>query len=65
MAEHRPGPFISAGRIAWQNADAIVRINLLWFALSVPIVTAPPALAGLYSYVHKLAREEGFPSRDD
>lgn len=65
MAEHRPGPFISAGRIAWQNADAIVRINLLWFALSVPIVTAPPALAGLYSYVHKLAREEDFPTRDD
>lgn len=65
MAEHRPGPFISAGQIAWQNADKIVRINLLWFALSVPIVTAPPALAGLYSYVHKLAREEGFPSRDD
>lgn len=65
MAENRPGPFITAGRLAWQNADAIVRINLLWLVLSVPIVTAPLALAGLYCYVHKLAREEAFPTRDD
>lgn len=64
MTERKPGPFITAGRIAWQNADAIVRINLLWFALSIPVVTAPPALAGLYSYVHQLARDEDFPSRD-
>lgn len=65
VAKNKPGPFMTAGRLAWQNADAIVRINLLWLALSVPIVTAPPALAGLYSYVHKLAREEAFPACGD
>lgn len=65
MSDKQPGPMITAGRLAWQNADAIVRINVLWFALTVPLITAPQALAGLYAYTHKLAREQGFPTTDD
>lgn len=65
MTEHRPGPFITAGRLLWQNADALIRVNALWFALTVPIIAAPQALAGLYVYAHKLAQEEAFPTLDD
>lgn len=65
MSDNRAGPFITAGRLLWQNADAVVRINALWFALTVIIVSAPQALAGLYAYAHKLAREEEFPTLDD
>ena len=43
MSENRPGPFITAGRLLWQSADAVVRINMLWFALTVIVVTAPGA----------------------
>ena len=65
MSENRPGPFITAGRLLWQNADAVVRINMLWFALTVIVVTAPQALAGLYTYLYKVAQEEDFPTIDD
>lgn len=65
MNERRPGPFITAGRLLWQNADAVIRVNALWFALTVSIVAAPQALAGLYTYTHKLAQEEAFPTLDD
>ena len=65
MSENRPGPFITAGRLLWQSADAVVRINMLWFALTVIVVTAPQAPAGLYTYLHKLAQEEDFPTFDD
>ena len=65
MSERRPGPFITAGRLLWQNADALIRVNALWFALTVSIIGAPQALAGLYAYTHKLAQEEAFPTLDD
>ena len=65
MSERRLGPFITAGRMLWQNADAVVRVNVLWFALTVIVVTAPQALAGLYTYLHKIAQEEAFPTLDD
>ncbi len=65
MRESRQGPFVTAGRLLWQNADAVVRVNALWFALSVIVVTAPQALAGLYTYLHKLAQEGAFPTFDD
>lgn len=65
MSERRLGPFITAGRLLWQNADAVVRVNVLWFALTVIVVTAPQALAGLYTYLHKIAQEEAFPTLDD
>lgn len=65
MLDKRSDPFINAGRLLWQNADAVVRLNALWFALTIIVVTAPQALAGLYSTMHKLAREEDFPTLDD
>lgn len=66
MSERPPGPILTAGRLLWQNADAVVPINVLWVALTALIVTAPPALAGLYTYMHRLSfSDDAFPTRDD
>ncbi len=41
---------------AFDASGQVVTSNLLWFALTLPLVTAPLALAGLYYCAYKLAR---------
>ncbi len=51
-----------AGRFLWEclldaydSFSQLMVVNLLWFFLTLPVVTAPPAAAGLYYYTHELA----------
>jgi uncharacterized membrane protein YesL len=51
-----------AGRFLWEclldaydSFSQLMVANLLWFSLTLPILTAPPAAAGLYYYTHELA----------
>jgi hypothetical protein len=41
---------------AYYDAIPLVTTNLLWFALTLPLITAPPAAAGLYYVTNRLAR---------
>jgi hypothetical protein len=40
---------------AYYDAIPLVTTNLLWFALTLPLITAPPAAAGLYYATNRLA----------
>jgi uncharacterized membrane protein YesL len=40
---------------AYYDAIPLITTNLLWFALTLPLITAPPATAGLYYATHRLA----------
>ena len=58
-------------RIMWKalvNAyDAgwdLVVVNLLWFVLSIPIITLPATMAGMAYYAHELAHNESVTWRD-
>jgi hypothetical protein len=42
-------------RAAYDSASEIIISNILWFLLSIPIVTAPAAAAGAYSNAYRLA----------
>ncbi|MGH2617185.1 MAG: DUF624 domain-containing protein [Thermomicrobiales bacterium] len=48
----------TAARIFWRRVGVLVLGNLLWLALSLPIVTWPSATAGLYSLVRRVVAEE-------
>jgi hypothetical protein len=37
---------------------ALIKINILWFLLTLPILTAPGAMAGLFYAINKLAKNE-------
>ncbi len=52
----------SSGRIirdalleAYDSFSQLAIANILWFILTIPLVTAPPAAAGLFFYTHELA----------
>jgi hypothetical protein len=40
---------------AYYDAIPLITTNLLWFALTLPLITAPPAAAGLYYVTNRLA----------
>jgi hypothetical protein len=40
---------------AYYDAVPLVTTNVLWFVLTLPLVTAPPAAAGLYYVTNRLA----------
>lgn len=40
---------------AYYDSISLIAINLLWFLLTLPLVTAPPAAAGLYYATNRLA----------
>ncbi len=42
----------------------LVLINLLWFVLSLPIITLPATMAGLVYYTHELAHGESMSWKD-
>lgn len=42
---------------AYYDALPLVSVNLLWFMLTLPLVTAPPAAAGLYHTTNRLAHQ--------
>ncbi|MBN1147768.1 MAG: DUF624 domain-containing protein [Anaerolineales bacterium] len=43
---------------AWRALWELLVFNLLWLALTLPLVTAPPAIAGLYYATNQLAHEK-------
>jgi uncharacterized membrane protein YesL len=43
---------------AWHALWELLVFNLLWLALTLPLVTAPPAAAGLYYATNQLAHEK-------
>ena len=43
---------------AYHNMAELVIVNLLWFLLTIPVVTAPPAAAGLYYATNQVAYEK-------
>jgi uncharacterized membrane protein YesL len=43
---------------AYFDFGKLLVYNLLWFALTLPLVTAPPAAAGLYFAVRQLANQQ-------
>lgn len=43
---------------AYYDFLPLVTTNLLWFVLTLPLVTAPPATAGLYHVTNRLAHHE-------
>jgi uncharacterized membrane protein YesL len=45
----------------FQAIGPLIVANLLWLALTLPLVTAPPALAGLYCFVDLVVRGEDPP----
>jgi len=40
---------------AWHNLWELLVFNLLWLVLCIPLITAPPAFAGLYYATNRLA----------
>jgi uncharacterized membrane protein YesL len=74
----RTGPRATSGRAAdvlrpafkrflWNSYDHIgllVLANLLWFALLIPVVTAPAATAGLFQIARKISDHEPAAIRD-
>lgn len=51
-----PGQILwEALRLAYDSASEIIISNILWFLLSIPVVTAPAAAAGAYSNAYRLA----------
>jgi len=49
---------------AYDAGWELVQINLLWFVLSIPIITLPFTMAGLAYYMHELAHGESMTWRD-
>jgi uncharacterized membrane protein YesL len=49
---------------AYDAGWELVQINLLWFVLSIPIITLPFTMAGLAYYMHELAHGESMSWRD-
>jgi len=43
----------------WDEMYLLVVVNVLWVALSVLLVTGPPATAGLFVLTHRLALRRG------
>jgi len=48
----------------WDEMYLLVVVNVLWVALSVLLVTGPPATAGLFVLTHRLACGEAASLRD-
>jgi hypothetical protein len=49
---------------AYDAGWELVQINLLWFFLSIPLVTLPFTMAGLAYYMHELAHGESVGWKD-
>lgn len=43
---------------AYYESVPLIIINLLWFLLTLPLITAPPAVAGLYYATNRLAHRQ-------
>jgi uncharacterized membrane protein YesL len=48
----------TAARLFWRRIGLLVLANLLWLALSLPIITWPAATAGLFTLVRRVVAEE-------
>lgn len=48
----------TAARLFWRRLGMLVLANVLWVALSLPVVTWPAATAGLFTLVRRLVAEE-------
>jgi hypothetical protein len=49
---------IHALRLWWRDWMGMVFLNILWFALQIPIVTGPPATAVLYTIAQRTYKDE-------
>ena len=49
---------------AYDTGWELVLINLMWFVLSVPIITLPATMAGLAYYMHELSHGESVSWKD-
>lgn len=48
---------------AYHNMAELVIVNILWFLLTLLVVTAPPAVAGLYYATNQIAYEKAISWR--
>ena len=46
------------GRLLWRRLGLLVLANILWLALTLPIVTWPAATGGLFTLVRRVVAEE-------
>src|SRR5262245_32220072 len=44
--------------LVWRRLGLLLGANVLWIALSLPIVTGPAATAGLFYLVNRIVKEE-------
>jgi uncharacterized membrane protein YesL len=49
---------------AYDAGWELLQINLLWFVLSIPIITLPATMAGLAYYMHEIAHNESVSWKD-
>jgi uncharacterized membrane protein YesL len=49
---------------AYDAGWELVQINLLWFVLSLPIITLPATMAGMAYYMHEVAHNESVSWKD-
>ncbi len=49
---------IHALRLWWRDWMGMMLLNILWFALQIPIVTGPPATAVLYTIAQRTHKDE-------
>ncbi len=53
-----------AGKLWWQHWIGILVLNVLWFLLLLPIVTAPPATAAFFAIGKCILDDEVWDARD-
>ncbi|MCK4488747.1 MAG: hypothetical protein KAU23_00720 [Anaerolineales bacterium] len=51
---------IHALRLWWRDWIGMILLNILWFALQIPIVTGPPATAVLYTIAQRSYEDENW-----
>ncbi|MCD4671266.1 MAG: hypothetical protein K8R77_01270 [Anaerolineaceae bacterium] len=49
---------VHALRLWWRDWIGMIFLNILWFALQIPIVTGPPATAVLYTIAQRSYKDE-------
>src|SRR5262245_31104415 len=45
-------------RLVWRRLGLLLSANVIWLALSLPIVTWPAATAGLFYLINRVVKEE-------
>jgi uncharacterized membrane protein YesL len=56
--------FALAWRDLWEEMWLLMQANVLWLVLSLPVITLPPATAGLFAVTNRLANGESARMRD-